>query len=89
MLADCSSMDIVIDGNSSYGGISRGVAMLITGSLQQRELGNPRAKWNFEEPLVIAHKAKANAVAGKHWRTAISTQESLIDAVSSTWNSME
>jgi len=89
MLADCSSMDVVIDGDSSSEGTSRGVAILIAGSLQQRELGNPRATCNFEEPLVIAHKTKANAAAGEHWRTAISTQESLIGAVSSTWNSME
>eukprot|EP00584_Thalassiosira_punctigera_P000836 CAMPEP_0172536578 /NCGR_PEP_ID=MMETSP1067-20121228/8318_1 /TAXON_ID=265564 ORGANISM="Thalassiosira punctigera, Strain Tpunct2005C2" /NCGR_SAMPLE_ID=MMETSP1067 /ASSEMBLY_ACC=CAM_ASM_000444 /LENGTH=619 /DNA_ID=CAMNT_0013321683 /DNA_START=41 /DNA_END=1900 /DNA_ORIENTATION=- len=85
MLADCTSMDVVIDGDSSSEGTSRGVAMMVAGSLYQRELGCPLKTRNFEEPLLIVHKTEANAAAEEHWRTALTTQESLIDAVAPTW----
>lgn len=88
MLADCSSMDVVIDDDSREG-TSRGVAMLLAGSLRQRELGNYVATYNIEEPLAVAHEANANTSSRgveDHWRVASLTQESLIDAISPTWN---
>jgi len=86
MLADCSSMDLIIDADSSSEGSSRGVAMMVAGALFNRELGNPLATCNFEEPLLIAHRTKSNVTAQERWRVAIARQEFLIDAVSSTWN---
>mmetsp|Transcript_298 Transcript_298/g.596 ORF Transcript_298/g.596 Transcript_298/m.596 type:complete len:620 (-) Transcript_298:322-2181(-) len=86
MLADCSSMDVVIDGDSSEG-TSRGVALLMAGSLQQAGIGISMARCRgIDEPLVIASKTKANAAAEEHWKTAISAQSSLIDAIATTWN---
>jgi len=86
MLADCSSMDVVIDADSSSEGSSRGVAMMVAGALFKRELGNPLATCNFEEPLLISHRTEPNVAARERWRIAIVRQESLINAVSSTWN---
>jgi len=86
MLADCSSMDVVVDADSSSEGSSRGVAMMMAGSLYQRALRDPRSTFRFEEPLAAAHEARANAEGARRWRSALSAQESLIDAVSTTWN---
>eukprot|EP00580_Thalassiosira_gravida_P007951 CAMPEP_0201636170 /NCGR_PEP_ID=MMETSP0493-20130528/8434_1 /ASSEMBLY_ACC=CAM_ASM_000838 /TAXON_ID=420259 /ORGANISM="Thalassiosira gravida, Strain GMp14c1" /LENGTH=138 /DNA_ID=CAMNT_0048108231 /DNA_START=75 /DNA_END=491 /DNA_ORIENTATION=- len=86
MLADCSSMDVIIDADSSSEVCSRGVAMMVAGALFKRELGNPLETCNFEEPLPIAHKTESNAATQERWRAAIARQESLIDAVSSAWS---
>lgn len=87
MLADCSSMDVVIDSDSESEGTSRGLAMLIANSVQRRESGLKVGTYNIREPLDIKHTTKANAGAQDHWKAAILTQETLIDAVSSTWSS--
>jgi len=86
MLADCSSMDVIIDADSSSEVCSRGVAMMVAGALFKRELGNPLETCNFEEPLPIARKTEPNAATQERWRAAIARQESLIDAVSSAWS---
>lgn len=85
MLADCSNIDVVVDGDSSEG-TSRGIALMILGSLQQH--GCSKRVFSLEEPLLITHEAKANTAwptVGDHWRNAMSTQESLINAIAPTW----
>jgi len=81
MLADCSSMDVVIDGDASEGA-SRGVAVLVAGSLHQAGLGMSMTTFrSTDEPLVVANVTKSNLASEKHWRTAMSAQESLIDCL--------
>ncbi|KAL7531995.1 hypothetical protein ACHAXR_004362 [Thalassiosira sp. AJA248-18] len=79
-LADCSSMDVVIDGDSSES-TSRGVAMMIARSMRQRPDLPHQCQSLAKEPLVVAHEAKAKTawrVEAEHWRSVISAQESPI-----------
>ena len=88
MLADCSSMDVVVDNDSSEGS-SRGVAIMISETLQTRP-----AQWHVqplyavEEPLAPSLEAKANSSLAVHqyWVKTMNSQEALIRAVSPTWN---
>lgn len=86
MLADCTSMEVIVDGDS--GGSSRSIAIMMAGSLRQRELGNPMIPYKYgDEPLVAAHESKAGSPAAeKYWKTATSAQESLILAIAPTWS---
>ncbi|KAL7526032.1 hypothetical protein ACHAXR_003321, partial [Thalassiosira sp. AJA248-18] len=51
MLADCSSMDVVMDGDSSDA-VNRGVAILMAGSMQQRPGHFHQCPFSADEPLV-------------------------------------
>ena len=106
MLADCTGLDVVVDGDSSEG-TSRGVAILMAISLHQSqkpehfhnyvgftetEVGNDLVRSTVlraskeEEPLIVAHKAVPNSLMKVKWMCASLEQETLIDAVSTTWN---
>lgn len=74
MIADCCGIDIVIDSDSNEG-TSRGVALLVAKSLYH----------NCEEPLVVENKSLPNVKASNYWKKSSVAQESLIDAVSTTW----
>ncbi len=89
MLADCSNMDIVLDSDSAEEGTSHGVAMLLAASLQQMGLGAPHAAFSGidERPLVVADETKCNVEAEDCWAMAALSQESLINAIATTWNS--
>ena len=89
MLADCSNMDVIVDGDSAEEGTSRGVAMLLATSLHQMGLGAPHAAFSGidERPLVVADETKCNVEAKDQWTVAASSQESLIEAIATTWNS--
>ena len=84
MLADCSSMDVVIDGDSSAG-TSRGVAMLMASFLQQARQGGKTFVNKFHsvgpEQLMIKSSTKANVNAKKRWGKTMEAQETLIEAV--------
>jgi gluconokinase len=89
MLADCSTMDVIIDNDSSKEATSRGVAILVADSLQQTGLGLTRLAYDStveRPPLVVADETKCNADAEERWAVAASSQESLINAIASTWN---
>jgi sugar (pentulose or hexulose) kinase len=86
MLADATSMDVLVDADASSEGTSRGVAIMMAGALQLREIGNSMASCNFEETLEVAHQTKARTGMSQHWKDALSTQESLIGVVAPTWN---
>lgn len=77
MLADSTSMDVVIDADASSEGTSRGVAIMMAGSI---------TSCKCEETLNVAHQTKARSCMGQHWNDALSTQESLIGAIMPTWN---
>lgn len=79
MVTDCSGIDIVVDSDSNEG-TSRGVALLIANTLC---IG-----CSFKEPLVVRNHLVPNPKASNNWQTASVAQESLIDAVSSTWSGM-
>ena len=79
MLADCSSNDIIIDGDSSAG-TSRGVAMLMASFLQQAGRVGKTFVHNTEH-LLIKSSTKANANAKRRWGHAMEAQETLIEAV--------
>ncbi len=86
MLADCSSIDVVTDHDSSEG-TSRGVAMLVASSLQQAEQCNYFATFNnVDEALHIAGIEKTNSAASEYWKNAKLSQESLIEAIAPTWD---
>ncbi|KAL7552236.1 hypothetical protein ACHAWF_015468 [Thalassiosira exigua] len=86
MLADCSSMDVVVDSDSREAA-SRGIAILIAGSLRQREKGCSVDTCGIEEPLAIVQEAKATEKpeVKEHWRRASAAQETLIGAIEPTW----
>jgi gluconokinase len=85
MLADCSSMDVVTDLDSSEG-TSRGVAMLVAASLQQAEQCDYFATFNnVDEALHIAGIEKTNSAASVYWKRAKLSQESLIEVIAPTW----
>ena len=88
MLADCTSIDVVVDRDSGEGA-AWGVAIMMAGSLRQEELGNQMAPYNYgDEPLAVTHETKASPAAEDNWGTAISAQESLIRAIVPTWSSV-
>lgn len=85
MLADCSSMDVVVDGDSGEG-TSRGVAMLIAASLEQAELSDNFASFNnIDETLSISDIDKPNAMFLGRWKNAAIAQESFIETIATTW----
>ena len=85
MLADCSSMDVVIDDDSSEG-TSRGVAMLMAASLQQAEFDDNFSTFNnIDEALNISCVETPNVAASDHWNIAKIAQETLIEAIAPTW----
>jgi hypothetical protein len=88
-LADISNMDVIVDGDSAEEGTSRGVAVLLATSLHQMGLGAPHAAFSGidERPLVVADETKCNVEAEDQWTVAASSQESLIEAIATTWNS--
>ena len=87
MLADCSSMNVVVDGDSSEGS-SRGVAMMLSESLQTRPSQWHVNPLHVEQPLVPTLEARADTSSPVHryWVKAMNCQEALIDAVAPTWN---
>lgn len=86
MLADCSSMDVVVD-NDLNEGTSRGVAMLMAAALKQAELFDYFATFNnVDEVLNISCIEKPNVVASEQWKKALLAQESLIEAIAPSWN---
>jgi len=86
MLADCSSMDVVVDDGSSEG-TSRGVAMLMAASLQQSEFSDSFATFNnIDEPLNVSGIDRPSAAVSDRWKIAKLAQESLIEAIAPTWN---
>lgn len=76
MLADCSGIELVVDGDSNEG-TSRGVALLIAKKLDR--------ECNEEEPLVVLHQSVPNLNAENQWSNAARTQETLISALAPTW----
>ena len=82
MLADCSSMDVVIDQDLNEG-TSRGVAMLMAASLNQADCFATFN--NVDEALNISGIEQPNAVASERWKNAMLAQESLIEAIAPTW----
>ena len=76
MLADCSGIELVVDGDSNEG-TSRGVALLIAKKLDR--------ECNEEEPLVVLHQSVPNLNAKNQWSNAARTQENLISALAPTW----
>jgi hypothetical protein len=63
--------------------------MLLATSLHQMGLGAPHAAFSGidERPLVVADETKDNVEAKDQWTVAASSQESLIEAIATTWNS--
>ena len=88
MLADCSNMDVVVGNESAEEATSRGVAILLADSRQRTGLGLTSLAYGgtTERPLVVVNETKCNVDAGELWAVAASSQESLIDAIASTWN---
>jgi len=78
MLADCSSMSVVVDAEANEG-TSRGIAMLMASSIRQECSNN--MDFSIEERLAIKSETTANIQAKQYWEEASSTQESLIDSV--------
>ena len=82
MLADCSSMDVVVDADSGEAN-SRGGAVLISESLQRRP-GCRIEHLNLpDEPLVIVHEVTSNTTlpaVEEHWSSARSAREALARA---------
>ena len=78
MLADCSSMNVIVDAEANEG-TSRGIAMLTASSIRQECSDN--MDFSIEERLAIKSKTTANIQAKQYWEEASSTQESLIDSV--------
>ena len=78
MLADCSSMSVVVDDEANEG-TSRGIAMLMACSIRQEYSNNMNC--SIEERLIIKSKTSANVQTKEYWEEASSTQESLINAV--------
>ena len=76
MLADCCGIDIVVDSDANEG-TSRGVALLVA-----NKLCNERS---LKETLVVENKSVPDLKAKNNWNKASLAQESLIEAVSSTW----
>lgn len=84
MLADCTSVDVIVDSDSAEEATSRGVAILLAASLQQTGQGSSREAMfadNDEQLLVIAKETKCNATAEEYWKAAAISQESLIEAI--------
>jgi sugar (pentulose or hexulose) kinase len=82
MLADCTGMGIVVDSDAKEG-TSRGVAMLVARCLRKAEDSDDLSD---NEPLVVESEAIPNPSAEARWKRAILKQESLLNAVSMTWN---
>lgn len=88
MLADCSSMDVIVDKDCSEG-TSRGVAMMIAGSMHNRPSYWHQRPLLVEEPLVVAQEAKSKSTlptVHAHWVSAMTSQNNLIGAVAPTWH---
>ena len=76
MIADCSGLSVVVDGESNEG-TSRGVAMLISRRIMQTD--------QSAEVLSIASISHPVEEANSRWATVRLTQDDLINAVSNTW----
>ena len=76
MIADCTGLDVVVDGDSNEG-TSRGVAMLMARSMNRTG--------RLEEELAVVCESLPNRDAESRWKQAIQNQETLISAVSQTW----
>ncbi|KAL7466227.1 hypothetical protein ACHAXS_006516, partial [Conticribra weissflogii] len=74
MLADCTGIGVVVDGDAAEG-TSRGVAIMIGGST-----GNMK-----EEKLSTLSNAKPGTIASAYWTQSSISQNNLIDAISPTW----
>jgi hypothetical protein len=75
----------MVDGDSAEEAASRGVAMLLAASLQEAGECNKRVYGDIEQPLVVADETKHNPIAVEHWNKRLKSQESVLDAISSTW----
>lgn len=87
MLADCTSMDVIVDADSAAG-TSRGVANMLAGAMQQKPRAWNENQFTEEEPLRVAHEAKAKTSwpsVNDYWKSAVSSQEDLIHRVAPTW----
>ena len=86
MLADCSGLDVIVDGESNEG-TSRGVAILLAGSLKhssrREQIGVDQLR--DEETLTVEQNASPNSNSFPFWKKASLNQDFLIEAVSSTW----
>jgi len=78
MLADCSSMNVIVDAEANEG-TSRGIAILMASSIRREYSNNMNC--TIEELLTIKSKTNANMQARQYWEKAGAAQESLIDSV--------
>lgn len=85
MLADCTLTDVIVDGDSAEEAASRGVAIMLAASLQESGQSNKRVYGDIEQPLTIADETKHNSMAEEHWNKRLKSQESVLDAIASTW----
>lgn len=85
MLADCTSTDVIVDGDSAQEATSRGVVMLLATSLQESVPSNMQVYGNIEQPLAVADETKHNPMVREHWNKRLKSQESALDAIASTW----
>ena len=70
MLADCASMEVIVDGDSGVGS-SRGVTIMVAGSLRQRELGNPMIPYNYGDACGLQGRESPGprSTVGWSWAT--------------------
>ena len=78
MLADCSSMNVIVDAEANEG-TSRGIAMLTASSIRREYANNINCL--TEERFAIKSETTANIQAKQYWDEADAAQESLIEAV--------
>jgi ribulose kinase len=83
MLADCTSLDVIVDGDSAEEATSRGVAMLLAESLQESGQCNKRVYGDIEQPLVVVDETIHNPIAEEHWNKRLKSQETVLDAIAS------
>ena len=83
MLADCTSLDVIVDGDSAEEATSRGVAMLLAESLQESGQCNKRLYGDIEQPLVVVDETIHNPTAEEHWNKRLKSQETVLDAIAS------
>ena len=76
MIADCTGLTVVLDGDSNEG-TSRGVGLLMARIMKQTE--------QSEEELSVVGESRPNRAAESRWKRAMQDQETLISAVSLTW----
>jgi hypothetical protein len=85
MIADSTSMDVIVDGDSAEEATSRGVAILLAASMQETGQCNKRVYGDIEQPLVVVNETKHNPMVEEHWNERLKSQESVLDAIARTW----